>query len=126
MPRKSMHRALLAGAASVSLAAGCASVPPAQLGQTAGTIAGAAIAPGIGAPIGALLGALAGMVVQRKVDQTTETRERRELGEQMAAVAAAGAPGQPVPQGEPVRVWVDETVKDGRLLPGHFEVRYVP
>ena len=106
---------------------GCAGVAPAQVGQTAGTIAGAAIAPGVGAPIGALVGLLAGMVVKGQVDKVTEKHERKELGEQLVAgsVPASGET-TPAPQGEPTRVWVDETLEKGRLVVGHFEVRYVP
>lgn len=106
--------------------AGCAGIPPAQVGQTAGTIAGSAIAPGIGAPLGALVGLLAGMVVQQHTDKVTERRERKDLGDQLGRPGIAGADPEAVPAGEPVRVWVDETLKDGRLMAGHFEVRYLP
>ena len=120
-----MSRPLLVAVASAVLAAGCAAVPPAQVGQTAGTIAGAAIAPGIGAPVGALIGAVAGMLVQGRMDKATETRERRELGGELRTAQAG--PGSPeAPQGAPVRVWVDEAVQGGRLVPGHFDVRYLP
>ncbi len=109
------------------LLTGCASLPPAQVGHIAGSLAGAALVPGIGAPIGGLLGLLAGMAVQKKVDQLTEGRERRELAGQLQekrpsqlADTRIGTPG------EPVRVWVDETYRSGRLVPGHFEVRTVP
>lgn len=106
---------------------GCASVPPAQIGQAAGTIAGGAIVPGLGAPIGALVGMLAGLVLQGKMDQATATRERQELGSQLAHRPAPGAeaPGQSA-SGTPVRVWVDETFHDGRLLAGHFDTRAIP
>ena len=79
-----MRRTQLAVILSV-MASGCAGVSPAQVGQTAGTIAGAAIVPGVGAPIGALAGLLAGMVVQKQVDKVTEKRERKELGDRMGA-----------------------------------------
>jgi hypothetical protein len=108
------------------LSVGCAGLPPAQIGQAAGTIAGMAIVPGVGAPVGALVGVLAGMLVQREMDQVVEQRERRELGEQLAAgpqPAAAPPASQP---GEPMRVWVDETVQNGRVVAGHFDVRYLP
>lgn len=122
-----MRAVILVGALSLIALGGCASVPPAQVGQTAGTIAGAALIPGIGAPIGALAGLVAGMLVQGELDKTTEKRERRELSQQLG-----GDPHRPesseasVPHGEPARVWVDETVQDGRLIVGHFEVRYLP
>ena len=123
-----MQRQLLVGAASLALCGGCAGVSPAHVGQTVGTIAGAAIAPVIGAPIGALAGLLAGMVVQGEMDQATEHRERKELSEELTA----GSPLPPsaetdgTPQGEPIRVWVDETVQDGRRIAGHFDTRNIP
>jgi hypothetical protein len=120
------RRSALVGAAALWLAAGCAAVPPAQVGQTAGTLAGAAIVPGIGAPIGALIGVVAGMLVQGQLDKATEKRERRELGDQLHPGAAAPGGGDAAPTGSPVRVWVDETVREGRLVAGHFDVRHVP
>jgi len=102
---------------------------PQQLGQVVGTVAGSVIAPGIGAPIGGLLGLLTGMVVQKKVDQVTETRERVELGKQLKT-RPAGTPsavdGQAAFSGLPTRVWVDETWRDGRVVAGSFEERYIP
>ena len=112
---------------SVLVCAGCAGVSPAQVGQTAGTIAGAVIAPGVGAPLGAIVGLLAGMVVQGQVDKVTEKHERKSLSDELATgthrpdVEASAAP----PQGQLQRVWVDEIVKDGRLVGGHFDVRYL-
>lgn len=121
---------ILVGTLGLALTGGCAGIPPAQVGQAAGTIAGAAIAPGIGAPLGALVGMLAGMVVQGEADKVTEKRERRELGDQLAVGAQASEAASPTPggapQGEPTRVWVDETVRDGRLVAGRFETRYIP
>ncbi|MBI3330512.1 MAG: hypothetical protein HYZ96_00200 [Candidatus Omnitrophica bacterium] len=123
MPRRS-SRLLVGVLASGTLCSGCAGVSPSQMGQTAGTIAGAAIAPGVGAPLGALVGLLAGMLVQGKIDQATEKRERKELGEQMTVGSRAAQPAgaNASPQGEPVRVWVDEGVSDGRLIAGHFAI----
>lgn len=129
-----MRRLFLVGAGSLMLATGCASVSPLHAGQTLGTIVGAAIAPGIGAPIGAIVGMLAGMVVQQEADKVTERRERKDLGEQLAtgprlpagATASSAPPaGGAALQGEPMRVWVDETVQEGRLIAGHFDVRYL-
>lgn len=119
-----MKRARLVGVCCCVLVVGCAGVPPAQVGQTAGSIAGAAIAPGIGAPIGAVIGLLAGMVVQGQVDKVTEKRERRELSHELGAKATSTAESGAPRQGEPVRVWVDETFQDGRLTPAHFDVQY--
>lgn len=109
---------------------GCAAFPPAQAGQTVGTIIGSAIAPGVGAPLGALVGLVAGMFVQHEVDQAVERKERVDLGQQLAqrplrpgqapGSAALSTPGQMAGVG---RVWVDETLRDGKLIPGHFEER---
>jgi len=103
------------------LLSGCAGLSPAQIGQTAGIIAGGAIAPGIGAPVGALVGLLAGMIVQGHVDKVTERHERQTLGQELATGPVADPPATP-PLAQ-VRVWVDETVRNGRLVPGHFDVR---
>ena len=103
---------------------GCAAMPPAQVGQTIGTIAGAAALPGLGAPIGALAGLLAGMVVQNHIDKVTETRERKDLGHELE-----GGKNDDVarsPSGELIRVWVDETTHNGRVVAGHFDVRSIP
>lgn len=132
-----MHRTplrVLVGVTGLLLSSGCAGIPPAQMGQTVGTIAGAAIAPGVGAPLGALVGLLAGMVVQGETDKVTEKRERRELSDQLAVGSAArvgrgqspGGTHASAPQGDPARVWVDETAQDGRLVAGHFEARNIP
>lgn len=121
-----MHRHVLVGMMALLAVGGCAGVSPVQVGQTAGTVAGSAIAPGVGAPLGALVGLLTGMVVQGRIDQATEKRERRELGEQLArAPLQSPAAAAPAP-GTPTRVWVDETVQEGRLIAGHFETRNIP
>ena len=112
---------------TLCLATGCASVPPSQVANAAGTVAAMAVAvtpAAPAAPLVQLLGHFGSMLIQRKEDQVTETRERRELAEQMAGSGSI-LQGDPL-AGEPVRVWVDETLKDGRILPGRFEVRYVP
>ena len=118
-------RCLIVVAASAALS-GCASMNPAQIGQTAGTILGSAIVPGIGAPLGALVGLLGGMLVQGQIDKVTETKERRTLGDQMASAPAAGTEPSADPLGAPTRVWVDETFHNGRLMAGHFDTRPIP
>lgn len=120
-------RPILVGAMLLTIASGCAGISPVQIGQTVGTIAGAVLVPG-GAPIGALVGMLTGMLVQGQVDKATETRERKELSERLTTgdgqpAMIAEAPPEPV--GPPTRVWVDETVQEGRLVAGHFEVRRI-
>ena len=118
-----MSRRLLVALVSLIVAGGCAGISPTHTGQTVGTIAGAAIAPGIGAPIGALIGMLAGWLVQGEVDKVTEKRERKTLGDELATTPSA-APQEGTPlQGQSIRVLVDETVHDGRLVAGHFDVR---
>ena len=121
-----MRRRFFIGVIGMTLLGGCAGIPPAQVGQAAGTIAGSAVAPGIGAPVGALLGLLAGMLVQGEVDKVVEKRERKTLGEQLATGPAPASEEAGPPQGDPIRVWVDETVRDGRLIAGHFEARHLP
>ena len=120
-------RALAAGCFLLA-ATGCAGLAPQQFGQVVGTVAGSVIAPGIGAPIGGLIGLLAGMVAQKKVDQVTETRERVELGEQLKTrpVGSPSAMEGAALSGLPTRVWVDETWRDGRVVAGSFEERYIP
>ena len=98
---------------------------PAQLGQTVGTILGAAVAPGVGPPLGALAGMLAGMLVQGEVDKVTGKHERKTLGDELAATSSPAPDVSLSPQGQPTRVWVDESLQGGRLIAGHFEVRYL-
>ena len=121
-----MKRPFLVGVLSLLLASGCAAIPPSQVGQTVGTIAGSAVAPGIGAPVGALVGLLAGMVLQGEVDKGTEKRERKELSQQLGVGSNPSAALERPTQGEPIRIWVDETVREGRLIAGHFDVGYLP
>ena len=107
---------------------GCAAMPPAQIGQTAGTVAGAVIAPGIGAPIGSMIGLVTGLLVQGQIDKVTEKKERKQLGDQLASGPHPPAASEmnASSQGTPTRVWVDESVRDGRMVAGHFDVRYLP
>ena len=121
------RRALTTGCLLLTVT-GCSGLAPQQLGQVLGTVAGSVVAPGIGAPIGGLIGLLSGMVVQKKVDQVTETRERVELGDQLKS-RPGGAPaddGQVAFSGTPTRVWVDEVWRDGRVIAGSFKERYIP
>ena len=123
-----MKPRVLAAGCLLLAAAGCSGLAPQQLGQLVGTVAGNVIAPGIGAPIGGLVGLLTGMVVQKKVDDVTEQRERVELGDQLKTRSAGGpstAAGQAL-SGVPTRVWVDEAWRDGRVIAGSFEQRYIP
>ncbi|MBI4597091.1 MAG: hypothetical protein HY737_01635 [Candidatus Omnitrophica bacterium] len=102
------------------LVAGCASLPPSQAGYTAGAIAGSAIAPGIGAPLGGLVGLLAGFVVEKQMDKINERHERKTLADQLGHGPSTVGAGW---SGQLTRVWVDETVRDGRQIDGHFDAR---
>ncbi len=119
-----MRRQLI-GLLVLVLVSGCSGMSATQLGHTVGTIAGSALAPGVGAPVGALVGLMTGMLVQGQVDKATEHRERQTLSEQMSS-RVPGAPRAALATGDSVRVWVDETVREGRVLAGHFDVRYLP
>lgn len=99
---------------------------PAQVGQTTGTIAGAALVPGVGAPLGAIVGTLAGLVVEHELDKVREQKERVELSKELQTPTPAQSLMEREPvSGQPTRVWVDEWLKDGRVIPGHFEVRNI-
>ena len=117
---------VLIGALCLTLCGGCAAIPPAQVGQTAGTILGAAIVPGIGPPLGALAGLVAGMLVQGEVDKATEKHERKTLNEELAHGSSPAHREHAPLTGSPTRVWVDESVQGGRRIPGHFEARNLP
>lgn len=121
-----VRRRLLVAGWCVLLCSGCASIPPAQVGQTVGAILGSAIAPGIGAPLGALAGLLGGMLVQGGIDQATEKHERKTLGDQLVTGPTAESEASSAPMGAPTRVWVDEALQAGRLTAGHLETRAIP
>ncbi len=120
-----MRSVVVVGLLGMVTLAGCSGMSAAQVGQTAGAIAGSAIAPGPGTTLGALVGTLAGLVLDEQLDKTREQKERVELGHQLQTTPEAEAVEQPA-AGQPTRVWVDEHVKHGRLLAGHFEVRNIP
>lgn len=121
-----MRVRFLVGVTAILASGGCSTMPPAQVGQTAGTIIGSAIAPGIGPPLGALAGMLVGLLVQGEVDKVTEKHERKTLSDQLSTGPSPGDQEPAPTQGTPTRVWVDETVENGRLMAGHFDVRYLP
>ena len=122
-----MVRQIVVAGFSLVLVSGCAAISPVQIGQTVGMIGGATAVPGVGAPVGALLGTIVGTIFQKRVDQETEQRERKELAEQLGTPAVVTSQSKPIapPQGEPVRVWVDEFMQDGNILAGRFEVRHL-
>ena len=101
---------------------------PTQVGQATGSIAGGALAPGIGVPLGALIGTLAGMVVEQRLDQAREGKERVELSQQLQRPEDAqgvSTAADAHTSGQPTRVWVDEQWEHGRLIAGHFETRTI-
>ncbi len=114
--------AALTGAALI-ISSGCATAP-AAISQTAGMLAATAGVPGLAVPVTLLTG----LLLQHHIDKTTETRERRELSDQMAGSVEAPlgsvTPGDPA--GQPERVWVDETVRDGRRIAAHFDSHRLP
>lgn len=121
-----MRRGILVGMVGMVVLSGCSSVSPPQVGQAVGGIVGTAIAPGVGTQLGSLAGMLAGMLAQGEIDKANEKRERRTLGEQMAAKGPSlAAESTPLASGTPTRVWVDETVRDGRLVAGHFDTQHL-
>ena len=105
-------------------ASGCAhGVTGAGIGHVVGGAAGL-IAPPL-APVGAILGYVMGASVDQWLANTPEAkareadrqRQERQLLDQQMVGGFGPAGGQP---GEPVRVWIDETLHDGRLVAGHF------
>ena len=121
-----MRRAIVVGIVGVVVLSGCSSVSPPQVGQAVGGIVGTAIAPGVGTQLGSIAGMLAGMLAQGQIDKANEKHERKTLGEQMATngPSIAGESAAPA-SGTPTRVWVDETVHDGRLIAGHFDTQHL-
>ena len=127
-PRKSLRRFIVFATTVMIASAGCASVSPTQVGQTAGSMAGAVIVPGLGMPIGALIGTLAGLVVEKQIDKGREAKERMDLNKRLvdAPASSTGVLSESPGGGQPTRVWVDERVENGRLVNGHFEQRVIP
>ena len=117
--------------ASLLLAAccvtGCAASAT-QVGQTAGGILGGLLVPGIGTGLGALVGTVAGLALDSEIDKANEKKERVSLSSQLQAKTGADAavPQRDEPVGQPARVWVDEAVRDGTVMAGHFEERVIP
>ena len=95
----------VASALSLLLCGGCAAMSAVQICQT--------------------LGGLLVVALQHQMDQVTESRERKELSEQLGAGSSGSPQHQALipPTGTPTRVWVDEATQDGRVLAGHFETR---
>ena len=127
-----MRRAVCLLSPAFLFSSGCAALPPAQAGQVAGTLLGAAVAPGVGGAVGSMLGTLAGIVLQQGMDKAQEGKERADLGNRLDPDGPGHSPsggkqgGTQILIGNLERVWVDETVSDGRVLAGHYEQRHVP
>ena len=120
------RRACLIGLTLLA-ATGCATLHPQALGQTIGTIAGSVVAPGIGAPVGGFIGLLTGTLLQGGFDRVLAKRERIELGEQLKTPPAGPVLAKNiVPTAGTTRVWVDEAIRNGRIVPGHYDVWQAP
>ena len=115
---------LLITVALAFVVGGCASYPPSQAGYTLGALAGSILVPGLGGPIGSLAGMLAGLAVEKQVDKANEGKERVVLNKQLGTETQQ----QPTDAtaGELTRVWVDETIQNGREIEGHFEAKALP
>ena len=129
-----MTRRLATVLLAVCCLSGCATSAT-QIGQTAGGLLGSVLVPGVGTGLGSLVGTVAGLVVDGQLDKVREKKERVELSQQLQQRPAAAAiprrnelVGSPAgePAGEPARVWVDEAMKNGSVMAGHFEERVIP
>ena len=130
---------LLALLCSASIA-GCAGMSPVESGYVLGSIAGGAAAGPAGAAIGSAVGSLAGVMVAKPLEQHREKQERQQLQNQLGAPPVGAASASMAPPAEPpatdvavapgggvvTRVWVDERLERGHVLPGHFEARALP
>ena len=125
------------GLSAIALS-GCASVSPQEIGYLIGALAGGAVGSAPGAAAGALLGTAAGSLIAKPIEHAQEEKERQSLQQQLSgppgSVAAATAQVPPmttsataqVDTSHPQRVWIDEQVISGRVMPGHFDARYTP
>ena len=121
-----MKRQFVAGFVAVCCLSGCATSPT-QIGQTAGGLLGSLLIPGVGTGLGALVGTVAGLAVENELDKSHQQKERAELSQQLQQrPAAASIPQREEPVGQPARVWVDEAMKNGSVMAGHFEERVIP
>jgi hypothetical protein len=68
------------------------------------------------------------LVVARQMDKTREPREHAELSKQLGRAASTASPDAASTSmlGPTTRVWVDEHVREGRRVAGHFETRHLP
>src|SRR3989338_3873700 len=103
------------------LVSGCSGMSATQLGHAVGALVAVAV-PAV-SPATTLIGTLAGMMIDNKIQKAEDSLERRSLNDQLG-VGSPGAAAAAI--GDPVRVWVDETVREGRVLAGHFDVRHLP
>jgi outer membrane lipoprotein SlyB len=105
---------------------GCASVSPTQAGHTAGAFIGGVILPGIGMPIGTAVGYLAGLVVEKKIDEDRDKKEKVELSQKLQDPPESSNISSNLSAEYPGRIWIDEQVHEGKLIAGHFEERVIP
>ncbi|GEM_PF-3020252 len=127
--RNTIRARLVAGILSALLLGGCATINPQEVGYIIGTIAGAALGSAPGAAIGALAGTAAGALLAQPIEAAREKKERQSLQQRLetgptAPTAPAAATMASAQHTE--RIWIDEQLIDGRLIPGHFAERLTP
>ena len=117
------------------LLAGCAGMSAMESGYVLGSIAGGAAAGPAGAALGSAVGSLAGALVSKPIEQHREKEERKQLQAQLAGAPPAASPDGAAAAAQPAaievptvmaRVWVDEHLERGRVVPGRFEERRIP
>ena len=107
---------------------------PQEAGYVLGALAGGAIGSAPGAAAGALLGTAAGSLISKPIDAARERKERQGLEDRLNAPATASATAPPLDTTPSVaprtasseRVWIDEQIIGGRVVPGHFAERAIP
>lgn len=113
-----------------ALTAGCSSMSAQEAGYVLGSIAGGVFGSAPGAAAGALLGTAAGSLIAKPMEHAREKKERASLEERLRTspdgtpLAAAPVMTAAVDTTRPQRIWIDEQVIDGRVMPGHFADRY--
>lgn len=102
---------------------GCASLQPKEVGYFIGNVAGMLLGGTPGAAAGSLLGVAVGQMIDRQIDKQQEQKERTVLTERITQTPGDPEQGSKARLSDVERVWVDEQMVDGHLIPGHFESR---
>ena len=110
---------------------GCANMSPQEAGYMLGAIAGGTLASAPGAMAGALLGTAAGALIAKPLETARQEKERQTLQQRLETAdgattpSIAAAPQQPTFDfSKPQRIWIDEQLMEGRVIPGHFTDRF--